>query len=240
METNGKSVYRYRAKAARRPILFWWQAFLLLGVVILLWSQLPMSAVLYEARVFAPLPDARASYVLLDPAYALQALKRMRTSWTAEGRPEGKGDDEMQLEAVDLNDALPSPSFLEQGAVYPGRWQPAAVSPLPQPLPDLRIASAADASDVVRLRKATLGIRPSLDASLVAAGFKFPLPSGALPERTGSCRFYLETEVDGSVIHLLLLSPWGKSAAVFEQALLRGQAKGAVRGFVSFSWSLAK
>ena len=239
MVTNGKSLRRYRARAARRPVLFWWQAFLLLGVVVLLWAQLPMSAVLYETRVFAPLAEARCSYVLLDPAYAVQALKKMRTSWTAAGA-DGKNNGEMELGIVDLNDVLQPPSFLDQGAVYPGKWQPAAVSPLPQPLPDIRIPSVADAAAVVRLPEPASGIRSSLDSSLAAARFTFQPPNGVLPDREGSCRYYVETDVDGTVVHLLLLSPWCGSASVFEQALLRGKAKGTVRGFVSLSWSLAR
>ena len=239
MEMSVQSAQRYRAKAARRPFLFWWQAFFLLSLVILLWSQLPVTAVLYETRVFAPLPAARASYVVLTPAYAAQALARTRTSWTADGT-QGKVASEIELGAVDLREELKPPSFLEQGARYPGVWLPAEVEPLPQPLPDIGVSSVPAAPAAVRWPAEPQGVRPVLDRALAAAAFTFPLPAGPLPERTGACRFYLETDADGSVAHLLLLSPWNGSATVLEQALARGRARGAVRGFVEFFWSFSK
>lgn len=238
METSVQSAQRYRARAARRPFLFWWQAFFLLGVVLLLWSQLPVTAVLYETRVFAPLPAARASYVVLTPAYAAQALARTRTSWAAGAQ--GKVAAEIELGAVDLREELKPPAFLEQGARYPGAWLPAEVEPLPQPLPDLGVSTVPAAPAAVRWPAEPQGVRPVVDRALAAADFTFPLPAGPLPERTGACRFYLETEADGSVAHLLLLSPWNGSATVLEQALARGRARGAARGFVELSWSFPK
>ncbi len=239
MEVNVQSVPRYRAKAARRPLLFWWQAFFLLGVVVVLWSQLPVSAVLYEARVFAPLPGARASYVLLTSADAAQALAKMRAAWTIAGA-EGKGASDMELGSIDLNDALGPPSLLEQGVRYPGFWSPAPVDPLPQRLPVISVSSVSDRSATVVWPAEPKGVCPVVGPALNAAAFTFPLPVGPLPERIGFCRFYLETDVDGSVAHLLLLSQWTGAASVFEQALLRGHARCAARGFVDLFWSFPK
>ena len=239
METSRNRVQRYRARAARRPVLFWWQAFFLLGVLILLWSQLPAAAVLYETRTLSPLPEARASYVTLDQAYAAQALKNMQSSWGVAGA-EGKSTSDMELGAVDLTEVLQPPSFLEHGNRYPGVWQAAAVESLPQKLPIVSVESVSGAPEETRLPEPPHGIHPEIDASLEAVAFTFPLPAKPLPELTGSCRFYLETDTDGSVAHLLLLSQRTGSTAVFEQVLARGRARGSARGFVDLSWSFSK
>ena len=239
METSKKSKRPYRAKAARRPVLFWWQAFFLLGVLLLLWAQLPVEAVLFETRTLSPLQEARAFYVILDPIYAAQALKSMQTSWGVAGAV-GKNASDMELGAVDLTEVLQPPSFLEQGSRYPGVWQAAIVDPLPQRLPAISVVSLSDALEEARLPEPPQGVHPVIDKSLVSAAFTFPLPTQPLPERTGSFRFYLETDTDGSVAHLLLLSQRTGAALLFEQALSRGRARGAARGFVNISWSFAK
>jgi len=239
METGENSVQHYRARAARHPVRFWWQPFFLLGIMILLWSQLPVASVLFETRIFSPLPEPRASYVALDPAYAAQTFKKMRMTWTL-GRTAEKSAAEMELGAFELTKALQPPSFLEQGSRYPGLWQPAEVYALPQKLPDIGVSSVSDAPSRMKWPEPPQGIRTTLDQMLSAAKFAFPLPKETLPEHAGYCRFYLETDADGSVAHLLLLSPWTVSAGLFERALLRGRAQGATRGFVDCAWSFSK
>lgn len=236
MDKDQNNVQRYRARAARRPVLFWWQAFFLLGVTLLLWSRLPMSAILYETRVFPSFPEPHAAYVVLDPSYAKQALKQMRMSWGASDKS-GKAAGELELGTVDIGEPLPPPAFLEQGAVYPGHWHPAAPVPLPYPVPDLRVSAVPDTPVRIHWPAVKPGLRVTLDGPLTTAGFSFPKPADALPESTGSCRFYLETDTDGSVSHVLLLSPRNDSAAILERSLARGQAKGPVRGFMTLAWS---
>ena len=239
METCVNRVQRYRAKAARRPVLFWWQAFFLFGLVILLWSQLPATSVLYESRIFSPLPDSRASYVTLDSAYAAQAFKKLRISWTL-GAVGKRSAAEMELGSIDMTETLQPPSFLEQGAIYPGVWQPAVVQPLPQRLPAVGVSSVPETPTKVKWPEPPQGIRPAIGRALSSAAFAFTLPKEPLPEHRGYCRFYLETDTDGSVAHLLLLSPRTGAATIFEQALIRGRAKTAARGFAEFAWSFSK
>ncbi|MEI7901048.1 MAG: hypothetical protein WCK89_12420, partial [bacterium] len=145
MATTVESGRRYRAKAARRPILFWWQAFLLLGSILFLWQQLPMAAVLFEARVVPPLHEPHAAYVMLDPAYAAQVFKKAMMAWTLSDKGE-KLSPGMDFAVAELEPALQPPEFLEQGACYPGVWQPAAVEPLVQPLPEMTVPLAGDVS----------------------------------------------------------------------------------------------
>ena len=85
MGRHNQSGKRFRARAARRPLRFWWQPFALLGVTVLLWSHLPVNAVLFEPRVLAPPPEPRAAYVVLAPEEAAQALANMRASWGTSG-----------------------------------------------------------------------------------------------------------------------------------------------------------
>lgn len=240
MGEQGQIRQRYRAKAARRPLLYWWQAFVLLGAVVLLWSQLPLTAILYEPRPVPPLHEARAAYVTLDPAYAAQAFKKSLTEWTLV-RSDKQQASGLELGNIDLESALSAPEYLEQGACYPGEWQPSVVRPLRQRLPDVVVPSAAEVRPPERLRGSDTGVRVSVSPALEAVKLSFPAvkpDNGA--ERSGQCRFYVETGADGAVEHVLLLTAQSPGAAYFERALLKGRAAGAARGFVEVNWSLAK
>jgi hypothetical protein len=84
------------------------------------------------------------------------------------------------------------------------------------------------------------GIRAVLDSALAAAAFSFPVPTNRLPERSGHGLYYLETDADGLVAHVLLLSPRTEAMPVLERALSRGQARGAARGTVELLWNYSK
>ncbi len=239
VEATAAGGQRYRAKAARRPILFWWQAFLLLAAILFLWSLLPVAAVLFEARVVPPLSEPHAAYVTLDPAYAAQVFKKTMMAWTL-GSTGEKLSPGMDVALAELDHALPPPEFLEQGARYPGVWQPSAVEPLAQRLPEMNVPLAGDASASAAWPLPPQGVRAVLDQALSAAAFVFPVPKNHVPERSGHCRYYVETEADGTMAHMLLLSPRTEAVAVFEQALLRGRARGAARGFVDLYWNYTK
>lgn len=229
----------YRAKAARRPILFWWQAFLLLGGILYLWSRLPVAAVLFEARVVPPLPEPRAAYVTLDPAYAAQVFKKTMMAWTLGGKGD-KLSPGLDIAVTELDQTLQPPEFLAQGSRYPGVWLPSAVKPLAQRLPAMTVPSAVDTSAATGARFPPQGVRIMLDQALTAAAFSFPVPTNPVAERSGHCRYFLETEADGTVAHLLLLSPRTAAVSVFELALVRGAARGAARGVVELYWNYSK
>ena len=230
---------RYRAKAARRPVLFWWQAFLLLGVAVLLWCQLPMTAVFYEPRVFTPLPSAHAAYVTLDPAYAAQTVRRTVMAWTLGGAA-GKRAAGSDFGLDELSDALQPPGFLDQGVRYPGVWRPSEVNPLEQRLGGVDAPSAVGAPRAAPLPAPPQGVRVVPDAALAAMGFTAVPQKAALSEGEGHGRFYVETGADGAVEHVLLFSLRTETVAALERALLRGRATGAVRGFVDVYWKFQK
>jgi hypothetical protein len=238
-EATVESVQRYRAKAARRPILFWWQAFLLLGGTLFLWSRLPVAAVLFEARVVPPLSEPHAAYVTLDPAYAAQVFKKTMMAWTLGGKGE-KLSPGLDIALAELDHALQPPEFLVQGSRYPGVWRPSAVEPLAQRLPEMKMPFSGEPSAAAGVPLPPQGIRAVLDSALAAAAFSFPVPTNRLPERSGHGRYYLETDADGLVAHVLLLSSRTEAMPVLEQALSRGQARGAARGFVELLWNYSK
>jgi len=230
---------RYRAKAARRPFLFWWQAFFLVGLIVALWSQLPVTAILYESRPVPRLHEPRAAFVVLDEEDAAQAFRRSLSAWKQGGSRYGETSG-IELGGVELADAIPAPQYLEQGMRYPGEWQPSAVKPLPQALPEVQPLSAATAPEAVPAVAAPAGVRLTLTGELIAAAFACPADEDQPPERSGHCRFFVETAKDGSVEHVLLLTPRTLGAAVLERALLRGRATGQARGFVDADWHFSK
>lgn len=239
MSGQAQNRQRYQAKAARRPILYWWQAFVLLGAVVLLWGQLPLTAVLFDARSVPPLPEPRAAYVVLDPSYAAQAFKKSLTAWTL-GGPGEKRSAGLELGNIDMESSLQAPEYLEQGARFPGVWQPSVVRPLDQALPEMREPSAAAAPPPGRPREAEAGVRVAVSPALKSLKFPTPAKQELSFERSGQCRFYVEAGVDGSVEHVLLLTARTPGVAVFERALSRGRAVGAGGGFVDLYWSFLK
>ncbi|MDX9866989.1 MAG: hypothetical protein RBT78_03595 [Kiritimatiellia bacterium] len=230
-----QSVPRFRARIAHRPVLFWWQACLVLGVFSLLWFQLPPEAVFYAPRSFAPLPDAHAAYAVMDPAYAAEAFRKTVMGWTL-GGVIGKDDAGVEFGLSALTDALPPPVLLEQGARYPGEWQPLEVDP-PAVLPPALLAPGAAATYAPRA-PAPLpeGMRVMPDAALRAAGWEVDVPDGILTVNEGQGRFYVETDTDGRVAHVLVFPPHTPSTAALERALARGRARGAARGVVEIFW----
>ncbi len=231
---NNQDGERFRARAAPHPLRFWWQAFALLGLTVLMWSHLPVNAVLFEPRMFAPFPEPRAAYVLLAQEEAVQALANMRASWGTAGASASAAD--MELGLFDVIDERKPPIFLEQGARFPGVWQPADVEPLEQALPDIDGAALPDDPFVRPLPAARTGVLAVVSGALRDAGFSFVPPSGPFPARSGECRFFLETDAAGTVSHLLLLTPASESTAVLERAVQRGAARCAAQGHVTLTW----
>ena len=239
MDAGNHSVQRYKAKAARRPFLFWWQAFLLLAAMVFLWNQLPLTAIMFEARLTPSLSSAHAAYVILDSKYAAAAFKKSLTSWTSGGTG-GQLAPGMEIGGGDLGNALQPPAYLEQGERYPGVWRPLAVSPLPTHLSDVVLPSVPDAADDQKTNSFPQGVHVEMSRILKKAAFAFPAKDVALSEREGHCRFFVETEEDGTVAHVLLLTPRTPDAAAFELMLFRGHASGVTRGELDIYWMLPK
>lgn len=231
---------RFRAKVTRRPVLFWWQAFAILGITLFLWSGLPVGAVFYSTRRFVPLPDARAAYVVLEPAEALRMLRKARSDWMA-----GSGGALAPSFAIDLGlreprEGLPSPSFLEKGDGPAEAWSPAAVEALPRRVSAVLAPSVSrEGREPVR-RGPPEGVRLLADPGLAKLSFAAEFDAGKIPGKEGRARFYVETGEDGRVEHVLAMTPLANGVAVIERALLRGRADGAGRGFVEVYWKAAR
>lgn len=226
----------YRAKSASRPVRFWWQAFLLLVIMILLWRQLPLHAVLHEPRIFAPLPAPRFSYVVLSPEEAAEAMIRMRSSW-ASSAVAGHASIDLDLGMFDSQEERP-PVFLKQGTAYPGSWQPSKPLDIAQSWPriDLQMPIAQPFNTVAPLPPTNDGITWQIGAKLRQANFTFQPPTEKLPELSGECCFEVECDDNGAVVNLLLLSSPSPSTPVFERAIVRGQATCAAIGRLKIFW----
>lgn len=219
--------------------MFWWQSFSLFALILFLWSRLPMTAVFFEPRVIPRLPDPHAAYVVLDSKFAAAAFKKSLTTWMSRGAGERLAMG-MESAALDFGAVPKAPEFLTQGQRYPGTWRPSAVAPLPDWLPDMCAPSSSGLSFNAKKTAAPQGVRLELNRALKEAAFAFPTQSDKTMERTGHCRFYVETDKDGTVAHILLLSTRTPGAAAFERMLLCGHASGAARGFIDILWSFPK
>jgi hypothetical protein len=224
----------YRAKAARRPLQFWLQPFLLLLLIALLWHLLPVSALLFKPRLVQPLPDPHVFYVKLNPAYAAEVLRASMQAWHRSG---GGSGDNISLDAVEPFVPLGAPALLEQGSVYPGRWSPGDVTPLAQALPDLFCASGITTRFPFEPGSRKLqGVKIECDPALAEADFSFPEEEILKIPGSGSCRFFVETDDDGTVVHLLVLDGWGENSAKIGRMLDRGSSRGAARGELRVMW----
>jgi hypothetical protein len=148
----------------------------------------------------------------------------------------GKDEGGMEFGLSVLSDALPPPVLLEQGTRYPGVWQPLEVD-LPAVQPSVLPAPGGAASCAPRvLAPPPEGVRVVPDAALRAAGWEVAVPDGVLTVNEGHGRFYVETDADGHVAHVLVFPPHTPSTAALERVLARGRARGAARGIVEVHW----
>ena len=218
----------------RSRFRFWMPVLLMAAGMSLLWSMVPYALILKPPRASNPNRPARgpaAAYVELEPAYAAQAFKKIRSAWASDAQ-NGKLSLEMGL--VDLERPLPEPWYLEEGSLYPGKWSPAPPQPLPQPPPPI-IPPALPIPDVT-FPPPVSGVRHTLSADLKRAGFTFTPPELPLPEANGNGIFEVETDETGRVIHLLLLTKRTPSLARIEQAIFRGTAQSAAIGQITCEW----
>jgi len=212
------------------------QPFVLLFLVLLLCRLLPVSAVLYESRELQPLPAARVFYVNIDPDYAMEILRATMQTWRR-SKPEGEGSDSMSMEVVELSEPLGPPAFLKQGALYPGVWTPRAITPLAQSLPELLHASdiVSRYSNPATPNPPQSGVHSMLDAALQKVQFTLVAVLPTL-HGVGRCRFYIETAVDGSVVHVLRLDSSVKDITAFERALYLARAQEQAQGEIEIWW----
>lgn len=228
----------YKAIAARSPLQYWWQPFVMLFLVLLLCRLLPLSAILFKSRVVQPLPAAHVFYVNLDPDYAMEVLRASMQTWRRSNLADGETDG-MSMGDVELSVPLIAPLFLKQGALYPGGWTPGVITPLAQSLPALLYVSApeirSDNSSVLKRKQS--GVHSVYDLALQKAQFVFPVQRLNGMKGSGRARFYIETLQDGSVVHVLSLNSDQKEISAVERMLYLGRAEGEVAGEIEIWWS---
>lgn len=234
---------RYRAKAARRPFRFWWHSFALIAIILLLWWQIPMTAILYEPRTTQPhQPAARASYILLDPNQAPLLLRRSISAWTL-ASSSGSHNSDLELGGIELISPLAPPHFLEQGSLYPGTWKPSPPPSLDMPHPPLTLSSAPITPQLPGMLPppaTSAGYRLQISPPLREADFALTPPDNTPPERSGNARFHLETSPEGRVSHLLLLSPASTSTAWLLPYIFKAQSKTSATGTLEIAWWFPK
>ena len=231
----------FQKKFKRRPILFWWQPFAALVIVALLFSNVPVSSIWRQTLTLAvPLSSPTAAYVTVDPDYAAQLSKHSLATWMT-GQTQKPNRPGLDLGALDFDDKLGAPDFLEQGDVTQSSRPPMMLAALPVALAEIVIPPAAPAPKVVFPRKSQDGIFITASAALTAAAFTFPSEElKAMKTRLGESRFYVETDVEGNVAHVLLRSKPSPETMTVERALMRGRAQGAASGTLDIRWSLPK
>ena len=220
----------YRQRFTRRPILFWWQAFALIGFMALLFLEIPFSAISHQALAMSPepLPSPTAFYVTLDPDYAAQLLKRSLAAWMT-GQSQKQNTPGLDLSALDFGNDLRSPDFLEQSGVFANDHRPLDIPPLPVPLAAISIPPYTPPTQPTLPPKPAEGLFIEMSPSLTAVGFTFPTNELKTMKATGECRFYVETDDGGEVIHALLLTPPPSTVTpLIERALMRGRVSGGV------------
>jgi len=215
---------------------FWIQPFALLLLVVLLWSLLPASAVLFKVRLLPPLPDSHVRFVELDSQYASEIIRVSMQAWRRSAFGDATASD-LGFGEIDPFVSLDAPVFLESSRHFPSRWQPGEVTPLAAKLPDLLYAAPSTSrfSEQSVLPKAQ-GLYVKMDATLESAGFQFPPKGLSKLSGAGSCRVYVECDDDGKVVHVVILQNNGATPADIERTLQLGGAVGSARGEILFMW----
>ena len=231
----------FQEKFKRRPILFWWQPFAVLMIVGLLFCDVPAVPIWRQAlTIVAPIPSPTAAYVTIDPDTAAQLFKHSLATWMT-GQSAHPNRPGLDLSALDFDDRLGAPDFLAKSDVFTGSRQPMTLAAIPASLAEIALPSSAPTPKAVSPRKPKDGVFITMSAALTAAGFTFPPDElNAMKGRSGECRFYVETDAEGIVAHVLLRSKPSPETLPIERTLMRGRAQGATRGTVDIRWSLPK
>ena len=232
----------FRKKFKRRPILFWWQPIAVLVIIALLFCNVPVESIWRQSLVIVtPIPPPTAAYVMVDPDDAAKLFKHSLATWMT-GQSEQPNRPGLDLSALDFDNRLGAPDFLTQSTVFPGsRQPPVALAALPAPLTEIAIPSATPTPKSTIPRKPQEGVFITASAALTTAGFTFPPDELNIKrDRSGECRFYVETDAEGNTVHVLLRSKPSPETLPIERALMRGRAQGAASGTVDIRWSFPK
>ena len=191
-------------------------------VLVLLWPHKWRHATSSQS-----MPEATASYVLLDGSYAALPGNPLGNPW-----PGPRGSTLPEREDVIVR-RLPSPEYTSSGTRNP--WAPMPRSASSPVLPDLAIRSVA--AVLTGLPPATNCLSITRAPGLQRSDFLFEIPPGVTTGMPTVARFYVELDDTGAVIHLLAESNDNPAGLrLLEGALNRGHGTRAGSGEVTVSW----
>jgi hypothetical protein len=206
---------------ARPGTTFWTPTLAVLAitlVLVLLWPHH-----LRRAAHAHGMPEATASYVLLEGSYAAPPGN---PPWPGPGRA-------ILPEREDVTTRrLPSPEYTGLGVMRP--WLPVQRG-VSNTMPNLAARPVADV--LTGLPPATNGLSMTLSPGLQRSGFHFEVPPDVATSMPTVARFHIELDDQGDVIHLLA-DPSDNPASVrlLETAINRGHGTRAGSGEVVVSW----
>ena len=213
-------------RQVRKAAAFWLPTVVVLMltlVLVLFWPHKRRHA----AQVLS-LPEATASYVLLDGSYQALPGSPLGNPWFG---PRSSTLPEREEIVVRR---LPAPEYAGARPVTP--W-----APLPYRAPSNTLPNLADrpVADLLTgsLLQTTNRVALTLSPELQRSSFRFELPLNATTGLAAVARFSVELDAQGNVIHLL--AEPGNSTALMrplETAISRGHGTGAARGEVTVSW----
>jgi hypothetical protein len=230
-------------KYQQKPLRYFWPIAIVVTLVTALWAHFPWMPNSRPATPSPHLPGAtaRVAYITLDEASMNQLVKQAASEWMqgSGARIKKMGIDLTTLEA---NLEPPAPHYLEKGSVLPSAWRAEKAVQLPVAAP---LISTPEKEEPRNQNPPPLKsfYTARLSPPLQNAEFKFSLALDALKtmsSASGTCRFYLECNDQGEVVHVIRLSPAHPDANLFERMLMLGTAKRKTSGCVDLEWMVVK
>lgn len=213
-------------RATRSATAFWTPtagALALTLVLVLCWPHKQRPAL--QSR---NMPEATASYVLLEGSYAALPDNPLHNPWPGPGG----------AILPDREDAparrLPAPEYTGWGVISP--WAPLPRSARSNTVPNLADRPVANVL-TGRAPATSSGFTETLSPGLLRCGFQFEIPPGVATNLPADASFYVELDDQGNVVHLLA-EPGENPAGtrLLETAISRGHGTRAGRGQVLVSW----
>jgi len=236
--------HRVSRRYQQKPLRYLWPAAIVITLVTALWAHfpwLPRSRALSQPANASRL-TASVAYITLDKASVNQLVKQAASEWMlgAGARTKKRG---LELTALETSLEPPPPHYLEKGTVLPSVWRAEKAEQLPVAPPQIATPEKEEPKIAKALVPQKSFYTARLSPPLQKADFKVTLSSEALRNMvtsSGTCRFYLECNQQGEVIHVIRLSPPHPDATFFERVLSMGTSKQAASGCVEFEWMVVK
>jgi hypothetical protein len=228
----------------QKPLRYFGPVAVVCALVTLLWVYFPWTPKTRHATSSPHLPRAiaRVAYIKLDEASMNQLVKQAASTWM-QGAGVRRAKLGLDLTTLETSLEPPAPHYLEKGSVLPSVWHAEKAAQLPVAPPRISTPEKEDPTTQKPLSPLKSFYTARLSSALQSADFKFTLSVDALKSMTsasGTCRFYLECNDQGEVVHVIRLSPAHPDATLFERVLMLGNAKRKTSGCVDIEWMAVK